>query len=550
MTKFRILGDVAPYSQQYASMRTHMDAVTKEDTERRIEFERIVDQVQQLKDSSLRVNERRFTAEVTRVDGTVVQASPEGLELEEYPGRRFKFSSLGMSAADMSAVILREHNNFSRSQVAQETDTRQARLREFVGNYLGSGTRVQLTVPQGAVEHSTEVSAVVEAGGVNINRALVSQGLADLREEEGGPEYQAMHGPMGVIGGLAESLSFTGDSDALRLLPTPFHTKLWQQKTALARYEEEELYGTRMRRWDRPIHDFLAPYARGTFHRGTGHIVVPEEVQRRRDLNTLSDMLRYLRAAQKGKYGEMQTTALGANLFGSSQFVSSTLPRTEQLYFKKFLGETDTDEREKILAAASPELARSLEAQWVSQDAQIARAEEQDVPLLDKGGRLITQAGMEEYRRAGSQLNYGDFQRSQEITEFFARTGFDLPSPESPLWDENIDYEDVKVKMVQQEGYNLHDFHLYDDRSALLWRKPWLDGAVRELTSGNQRSVEKIRQATEQILLQAEGGDPRVVAVGRTTRAPHSNIRIDFTEDGEEKLLRDVRRHPEEYQEV
>jgi hypothetical protein len=157
---------------------------------------------------------------------------------------------------------------------------------------------------------------------------------------------------------------------------------------------------------------------------------------------------------------------------------------------------------------------------------------------------------MEEYRRAGSQLNYGDFQRSQEITEFFARTGFDLPGPESPLWDENIDYEDVKVKLVQQEGYNLHDFHLYDDRSALLWRKPWLDGAVRELTSGNQRSVEKIRQATEQILLQAEGGDPRVVAVGRTTRAPHSNIRIDFTEDGEEKLLRDVRRHPEEYQEV
>jgi len=39
-----------------------------------------------------------------------------------------------------------------------------------------------------------------------------------------------------------------------------------------------------------------------------------------------------------------------------------------------------------------------------------------------------------------------------------------------------LDYQDVKLKMVQQEGYDAHDFNLFDDRSSQLWRKPYEDG--------------------------------------------------------------------------
>jgi hypothetical protein len=90
-----------------------------------------------------------------------------------------------------------------------------------------------------------------------------------------------------------------GDQSALnpmRYLPTPFHTKFAQQRTALAQYIQQEAIGTRMRRWERPIHDFLAPYLRGAIARITGEDVIPEEVQHRRDLDTLTDMLAYLRA--------------------------------------------------------------------------------------------------------------------------------------------------------------------------------------------------------------------------------------------------------------
>ena len=61
----------------------------------------------------------------------------------------------------------------------------------------------------------------------------------------------------------------------------------------------------------------------------------------------------------------------------------------------------------------------------------------------------------------------------------------------------------MKLKILQQEGYDAHDFNLFDDRSSQLWRKPYVDGAVRELTAGDSRTQEQMRQAVEQIMLAA-----------------------------------------------
>lgn len=96
-----------------------------------------------------------------------------------------------------------------------------------------------------------------------------------------------------------EEMFFEGDQHPLnpmRYLPTPFHTKFAQQRTALSQYIQQEAVGTRMRRWERPLHDFLLPYLRGAVARVTGEDVIPQEVQHRRDLDSLVDMLQFLRA--------------------------------------------------------------------------------------------------------------------------------------------------------------------------------------------------------------------------------------------------------------
>jgi hypothetical protein len=112
-----------------------------------------------------------------------------------------------------------------------------------------------------------------------------------------------------------------------------------------------------------------------------------------------------------------------------------------------------------------------------------------------------------------------------------------------------VDYDDVKLKIIQQEGYDAHDFNLFDDRSALLWRKPYVDGAVRELTSGDNRSAEQLRRAVEQLMLQQKNYNPDVRAVSQPSHGDHTSVRVDVEIDEEQALIQDMRRNPEKYKE-
>ena len=142
-----------------------------------------------------------------------------------------------------------------------------------------------------------------------------------------------------------------------------------------------------------------------------------------------------------------------------------------------------------------------------------------------------------------------DAAKKSETDRFF-RAGFILPESNSPVYDEALDYQDVKLKIIQQEGYDAHDFNLFDDRASLLWRKPYVDGAVRELTAGNQgRSVEQLRRSVEQIMLAAGNHNPNVKTVQSAAHRSRGNVRVDVDVDQQEAIIRDMRRNPEKYEE-
>jgi hypothetical protein len=329
------------------------------------------------------------------------------------------------------------------------------------------------------------------------------------------------------------------ENGPLRLFPSPYHTKLWQQRTPLEQYEAQESIGTRMRRWDRPVHDFASVYMRGALRRTIGITAVADDVEHRRELDTMADMMRYLRAKQGGPPGSAESTAIGSNLFSAPEYLRSTLESREARYFPYFLEESDPGQRSEILDVVSPEMGRALTAQWISREARIAQAEGKAVPPLGEDGRLFDEESLSLYRQAGTKLSYGDWLRSKEIADFFASSGYSLPEPGSPSWSYAVDYEDVKLKIVQQEGYDYHDFNFYDDRAALLWRKPYLDGVIRELTSGENRSAEQIRSAVEQIIMSGHDRNPTVYAVSHPSRNATGNLYIDAeVDDDNRKLLR------------
>lgn len=551
ITKLSILGDVAPYSSQYRSMEAHIRRQAATDTETQIEYEKIRERVRQMKNSVLRTDDRRFSEEIAQTSGTISRVSKSGIELEQYPGRVFKLSSLGYTAADLSAAAIAEDNHLTRAQVAGQVNLKQQKLVDFFNERLSPGTSVDLTIPKSALETSTEINAVFSSNGSVINKELIDEGLAIYRRDNGGPEAQVLFGPIQrALGKYAEELAFTGDEkrwNPLRYIPSPGHSKLWQERTALSQYQQQEIEGARLRRWQRPIHDFLNPYIRGTYRRVVGDPGIPSDIQKKRDFNTMTDMLNYLRDLQQGYTNKTGRTAIGANLFGDVSYVASTLPDRDSTYFPRLVKETNPKIRKQILAAVPTEMSNALVAQWTAQEASIARTRGEEENAIGQGGRPYSD-DVDEYRKAGTALSYGDYERSKEVAEFFSTRGLHLPEdPSSEIWNPDIDFEDVKLKIIQQEGYDAHDFGIFDDRSALLWRKPYIDGAVRELTSRDSRSTEQMRRAVEELIVRAHDKNPKVITQSNPSSGDQGTTRIDIDLDQTDDTLKDMRRNPEKY---
>ena len=105
---------MAPYSREYNTYRQKIGRQAQGNTELEIEYEMILARVKKTRESVIRMTDRHYTEPVDEISGAVESASPGGITLKEYPGRRFQFSSVSTSAADMSARILGEKNDMTR----------------------------------------------------------------------------------------------------------------------------------------------------------------------------------------------------------------------------------------------------------------------------------------------------------------------------------------------------------------------------------------------------------------------------------------------------
>jgi hypothetical protein len=73
-----------------------------------------------------------------------------------------------------------------------------------------------------------------------------------------------------------------------------------------------------------------------------------------------------------------------------------------------------------------------------------------------------------------------------------------------------------------------------------------VDGAVRELTSGESRSQEQIRQAVEQMMIASGTSNPDVRHTSRKAHRARANVAVDVDIDDEQDLLTDIRRNRED----
>jgi len=120
-----------------------------------------------------------------------------GVELNEYPGRTFHFSSVSGSMAELTAEALGSNNRMTKAQAAKDADQRTAGRALYLGKVLSKGTHIKAVVPRGSAGSEEDIQAVISADGDNINRELINRGYGVFRTDLGGAEQQAMHGSSG-----------------------------------------------------------------------------------------------------------------------------------------------------------------------------------------------------------------------------------------------------------------------------------------------------------------------------------------------------------------
>lgn len=333
-----------------------------------------------------------------------------------------------------------------------------------------------------------------------------------------------------VFGGYWEALAHNAETAMDVLTPISPAAKLIHQRTAIEDYANSQVYGTENAFWSHPMRDFIRPFLTKVGV-AMGFGAIPEHIKRRRDLEEYFDILEYTKytrlsnmARMAGDVDAMKEFESKKNetMFGLNPFtynfshIFRALPRRERDYFNAFAAAETVEERAKILNMV-PENEKALYiARWklqLRQDIQEAekagllsedQIEEADSILTDIDNEAKAEGFPNSKELFAEYLstklpgeNYGDWYRRTQLLP-------DIPLPGDSWvgWHPSVDLEDVKLKVVQAMGEDMHDYDLWPTRAQALLDKPFInESAVAPLFSPDQLSPREMQDRIQSILL-------------------------------------------------
>lgn len=453
----------------------------------------------------------------------------EGVSPEDYPLiHRYKILADIAPYADRTKALAGKFTNLANAgelseyelNILQETKRQSAEKKKTKSFYDFA-----------AIASSPDIALPEELGVTQSRSALAALNniLATKRNEKIGPAR-------GVIGGYWESLAKTLQSPLEAIVPLAPGSKLLNMKSAIQDYKQTQIFGPDIAFWEHPIENFILP-----FFREVGDLFqdqdIPEPIKKKRGIEEYFDVLEYIKnkrlaeAARVSGAGEVAgayertatETAIGVNPYTrnySSLFRS--LPRSERDYFQEFAGAKTKEERQEILSLVPHNLRRVYAAQWEQQyadtlknalDRQLLSGEaaagaQQDLQSFYNKklteGFPVDRTLADRYgnEREGEETYADWFRRSVLIPGTIGEEG--LPGADWVGWHPGVDLEEIKLKVVKNEGMDIHDFNLWpsDERSAA--RKPYLDEVTDQLVSevieNENRSPQQVQQEVRKIL--------------------------------------------------
>jgi len=236
--RYRILADVAPYSQEFRNLKSQlaMMDLTEEEQE---EIRRINEMVSQRK-QRLRLYPYRFTtANLENAFVTVDQVIDSNtFTTLEFPDNPIRLAGL-------------------RVPVGQDDPVAQ-QAREVIDSVIKPGKRLRIAIDADELNrvkddtYQTIQAVVYDRKDRNLNYYLIQQGLAKEKEEDYSPA--AVHARF-----TPREIAFGSLWERFAHMDTIIHTKFLQVRSPLESYERREVYGKDWQEWTDPIADYLIP---------------------------------------------------------------------------------------------------------------------------------------------------------------------------------------------------------------------------------------------------------------------------------------------------
>lgn len=241
--QYRILSDVAPYSDQYRKMKDEIgqwQGLTEED---KLEIQEINDQGGARKEDNRMYPYRFKTANIEKQRVTVTKVIDNNMFMVEGFENPIKMAGLRSPAG--------------------KDDPAADKARSIIGIREGDSVTIGIDADElRRVNNDTynSISAVLYRGGVNINRELIESGVAKEKENDYSPTgvHARFSGTEIELGRLWETWAH---------LDTPYHTKFLQVRSPLESYERREVYGKDWQEWNDPVNDFFIPWFQQTIER-------------------------------------------------------------------------------------------------------------------------------------------------------------------------------------------------------------------------------------------------------------------------------------------
>lgn len=249
LDRFRILADVAPYSQEFKDVTAQLSSEDLSPEEQK-EATQIRERVAQQKEP-LRVYPYKFkTSNLKSETVTVAKIIDNNTIVTKEYGKKHsvKFAGINVSA--------------SNSEMFDEKRTKNEAARSVIKRYIRPGAKIRISYDADeynkySKDSTKSIRAVVHSRGKNVNQILLNTGHATEKEDDNSPAGIQARYTKGEIafGSAMETITH----DIIGNIPF-IGSKFMQVRSPYEQYRKREVYSKDFQSWAHPIRDFAIPH--------------------------------------------------------------------------------------------------------------------------------------------------------------------------------------------------------------------------------------------------------------------------------------------------